>query len=541
MSVESVQQAEQRGRWASLMSQIFVEREVFVRVNGHVHFYKFGSTSQKVGALLALVLGVWLLAASGGFFVERAVIAQKNEEVEAHRMAYLDLLSEVGAYQNQFTSILRNMEDNQTLLRQLIEEDEGQATDLAELEGHLRNSEASRVRATEARDALRRKLDGFESELAEVATRNAALEAQTATLTKELEQTRGERNAIQTAHDDLVETLNATRNVLSEARGTNRVLRNRVAALSEELQNTYSIRDELLTTRLRLHEQIENLDDKLLASQKRQGALESAIAELEIALVRSQERGGAMTRQRDALTAQVSELSAQLVAVEAEQVAVMEDLSQRAMRAIDVFEHTLEMTGIDVEEHLGRVADGAEGMGGPFIPAVEMVDEFGSRHDYGVTLALLNLRLTRWEGLREAMRHLPLGAPLNDFRISSGFGVRKDPVNGRRARHGGLDFVAASGSSVLTTAPGKVSFAGWRGRYGRIVEVDHGFGIKTRYAHLRKISVKAGQDLNHRDKIGLLGSSGRSTGPHVHYEVLVDGKRYDPMNFLKAGRYVFKE
>ncbi len=142
--------------------------------------------------------------------------------------------------------------------------------------------------------------------------------------------------------------------------------------------------------------------------------------------------------------------------------------------------------------------------------------------------------------MQELLRSLPLAAPLEQYRISSAFGPRKDPVNGRLSRHLGLDFRAKLATPVLSTAPGEVVFAAWKGRYGRLVEIDHGHGIRTRYAHLHKILVKPGQAVGHRETIGLLGSSGRSTGPHVHYEVLVNGKRHDPMNFLKAGIYAFK-
>ena len=83
-------------------------------------------------------------------------------------------------------------------------------------------------------------------------------------------------------------------------------------------------------------------------------------------------------------------------------------------------------------------------------------------------------------------------------------------------------------------------FAGWRGRYGRIIEIDHGHGVRTRYGHLRKILVKPGQEVDHRQKIALVGNSGRSTGPHVHYEVRFRGQSRNPMKFLKAGKYVFK-
>ena len=130
---------------------------------------------------------------------------------------------------------------------------------------------------------------------------------------------------------------------------------------------------------------------------------------------------------------------------------------------------------------------------------------------------------------------------MEQYRVTSTFGSRKDPVNGKTSAHYGMDFAAPLRTPVMSTAPGKVVFAGWKGRFGRVVEIDHGFGIRTRFAHLRKILVKVGQKVGHREKIALLGSSGRSTGPHVHYEILVDGKPHDPKAFLKAGQFAFKE
>ena len=106
--------------------------------------------------------------------------------------------------------------------------------------------------------------------------------------------------------------------------------------------------------------------------------------------------------------------------------------------------------------------------------------------------------------------------------------------------HYGVDLAGWTGATIYSTAPGKVVFASRKGRYGKLVEIDHGFGLRTRYAHLRKILVKTGQQLVHRQKIGLLGSTGRSTGPHVHYEVRFEGKPLNPRKFIMAGRYVFK-
>jgi murein DD-endopeptidase MepM/ murein hydrolase activator NlpD len=93
---------------------------------------------------------------------------------------------------------------------------------------------------------------------------------------------------------------------------------------------------------------------------------------------------------------------------------------------------------------------------------------------------------------------------------------------------------------VYATAPGVVTVASAQNDYGRLVEIDHGMGFKTRYAHLNKILVRVGQKVEYRDNIGLLGNSGRSTGPHLHYEIAHNGRPVDPMRFLKAGKYVYK-
>ncbi|MFQ5765541.1 MAG: M23 family metallopeptidase, partial [Rhodospirillales bacterium] len=96
-------------------------------------------------------------------------------------------------------------------------------------------------------------------------------------------------------------------------------------------------------------------------------------------------------------------------------------------------------------------------------------------------------------------------------------------------------------SSVYATAPGVVTYAGWKGKYGKLVEIDHGAGLKTRYGHLHKFFVKKGQKVNFHKKIGLLGSTGRSTGAHLHYEVVFKGRAKNPMKFIRAGKYVFQE
>ncbi len=135
---------------------------------------------------------------------------------------------------------------------------------------------------------------------------------------------------------------------------------------------------------------------------------------------------------------------------------------------------------------------------------------------------------------------LPLAAPLNAYEVNSRFGPRIDPVNNARSFHSGLDLGAPTGTEILAPAPGVVVFSGWFGGYGRFIEIDHGFGITTRYAHLRSLDVEKGDKVSFRQPIGTVGSSGRSTGPHLHYEVRLDDKTLDPDNFLEAGRHFFK-
>jgi len=152
----------------------------------------------------------------------------------------------------------------------------------------------------------------------------------------------------------------------------------------------------------------------------------------------------------------------------------------------------------------------------------------------------LDGRMDRLQGLEKLLREMPLVPPVDDFRVSSRFGRRLDPINGEWGFHGGLDIPGNEGSPVRATAPGKIVFSGKRGRYGVMVEIDHGNGVTTRYGHLLRSLVREGQHVRYRARIGEMGSSGRTTGTHLHYEVRVGGKSRDPMNFIQAGRYVFK-
>lgn len=174
----------------------------------------------------------------------------------------------------------------------------------------------------------------------------------------------------------------------------------------------------------------------------------------------------------------------------------------------------------------------AVGVGGPYVPVSLRKDAaLFERQLYRVHVARADVeRLTRTLGA------VPVRKPImGNIDLSSGFGVRPDPFLGRPAMHSGLDFRSETGDPVRATATGVVETAGWNGGYGKMVEIDHGNGYSTRYGHLSEVEVKAGQQVKIGQVIGRVGSTGRSTGPHLHYETRIDGDAVDPQKFLRAG------
>ncbi len=189
----------------------------------------------------------------------------------------------------------------------------------------------------------------------------------------------------------------------------------------------------------------------------------------------------------------------------------------------------LSSAGVDLDKLAERMGAVQPGTGGPFV-ALGSIKQMQPASGEGLP-----------KELQKLLKILPLSAPLNQYQFESPFGVRVDPFNRRQAMHTGVDLAAPFKSPVYNTAPGIVTFAGPHGEYGKMIEIDHGYGIMTRYAHLHRLLVAKGQRITGREEIALLGSSGRSTGPHVHYEVVVNGTPQDPAKFLQAGKSVVVE
>lgn len=179
---------------------------------------------------------------------------------------------------------------------------------------------------------------------------------------------------------------------------------------------------------------------------------------------------------------------------------------------------------------LGYVkAIGKGGQGGPF--------EASSQAD--PTFKSLFTSWKKLDNLADDAIAIPSDKPVKTAEFTSGYGVRSDPFSGGSARHAGIDLAAPAGTPIYATADGVVSEAGWNsGGYGRLIKIDHGRGIETRYAHLSAISVAAGQRVARGQMIGRMGSTGRSTGSHLHYEVRIDGRAVNPIPFMKSNDYL---
>jgi murein DD-endopeptidase MepM/ murein hydrolase activator NlpD len=216
--------------------------------------------------------------------------------------------------------------------------------------------------------------------------------------------------------------------------------------------------------------------------------------------------------------------------MESGQITALGAIDRAAGRSSARDEGIVAETGLDAAKLSPPHGEG--GVGGPYIPAE--VDSGAPAFDRA--LARVARDVATAERLKALMPFMPLRMPLSgDASVSSPFGYRRDPFLGLPALHPGVDLVQAYGDEIRATGAGRVVHAGPMGGYGIMVEIDHGNGLATRYAHMSEVLVEEGQEVAKGAVLGRIGSSGRSTGPHLHYEVRVDGEPVDPERFLRAG------
>ena len=227
--------------------------------------------------------------------------------------------------------------------------------------------------------------------------------------------------------------------------------------------------------------------------------------------------------------------AAELARLEARQLAFVEGLTRLADRRAKEAELAIRKVGLDPAYLLASVND-KSAMGGPFVA-------FSSSTDAALDQRFqrLAVSLARLSALQRGLTSMPQVVPADMAGISSGFGYRSDPFNGSAAFHAGLDFKGAIGAPIHAAAKGKVSFVGQRQGYGNVVEVDHGNGMVTRYAHMSAFRTTPGKDVLAGEVIGAIGNTGRSTGPHLHFEVRINDQAVNPRPFLEGSTRVQKQ
>ena len=246
----------------------------------------------------------------------------------------------------------------------------------------------------------------------------------------------------------------------------------------------------------------------------------------------AEERDQVVADAQDALI-RADEMETEIRLMEEKNDMIFRQLEEAMTVSVKPLDKMFKAAGMDPDNVLNQVRRGYSGQGGPLTPL-----SFSTRGEEPSVEAeranRIQGQMDRLNLYRIAAEKAPFASPLKDpFRFTSGFGRRWGRL------HAGTDFAAPHGTPIYATADGVITFSGWQSGYGRMVKIQHEFGIETRYAHNSKLYVNVGQRVSRGQKIAAMGNTGRSTGTHLHYEVRVGGKPVNPMTYIKAANDVF--
>lgn len=255
---------------------------------------------------------------------------------------------------------------------------------------------------------------------------------------------------------------------------------------------------------------------------------------------------GGTAQERDQMEAAAEKSAERVESVMAEKRAlerrndeIFAKLEEAVTVSMEPLDDMFREAGLSPDDLLSAVRKGYSGTGGPLSQISFSTSGAGPAPETVRANAILQ-GLDRMNMYRIAAFKTPFSMPVNTpVRFTSGFGGRNDPFGRGWRRHEGQDMAGSYGAPILATADGTVTYAGWENGYGRLVKIQHDFGIETRYGHLSQIRVNVGDRVSRGDRIGDMGNSGRSTGTHLHYEIRIGGDAINPMTFIKAARDVF--
>jgi murein DD-endopeptidase MepM/ murein hydrolase activator NlpD len=532
-----------RRRLREVIDRLFPERQFYYRSEGVVRFVTLGRRSQM--ALSAVLVGIfgWMTFATVQVVWLDQILEAKDRRAAEVTTAYYSLARRAYDAERRFLEITGEVESQHAQLLQLMDYRNNLEAQLGQVSGELEQTSLERGRALGMADDLRLRLTSLQAALETAGAVNRTLASSLAdaehvghSLLAQREQAISVQRGLMREVADLTDTLH-------DSSRTETGLRISLDATRSKLAEVTLQREEVLARNESLNQQMADLSDQAETSARRASALMENLSSTQQQLATLDTARDEAVRSRDFLVQLVDKLEYRLADLKDSQGDLVLRLQERAAQSAAEVERILAMTGLPVNDVLAAGGDGAPGIGGP--PA--SVYALGADGAIGPETAerldavsAVELQLDRWSALESVLSVLPLVAPSDSYYVSSNFGQRRDPFTGRPAMHYGLDLSGPYDSPLRAPAPGVVTKAGYWGSYGRMVEVDHGNGIVSRYGHMNKILVAEGDWVDFRQDIGTMGRSGRATGSHVHFEVMFSGTPVDPANFLKAGRYVFK-
>jgi murein DD-endopeptidase MepM/ murein hydrolase activator NlpD len=478
--------------WAWLHAN-FPERQIYIRSDGRVQFFTFGPTLQATLAGLTLIFLMWVAFASVNVIFKDRIIAAKDHHYQQMQAAYENRMADLQYSYDELNNALVSAEDH---FKATADELQSKQEKIGELLGRK---------------------EAVDSTLASLGT--------------------GRVNAIvKSSSDDIRTAAGATGGMASDS-----IAGDGASAASGEPSYTPAPPPVLNagagSSELGIMPQgIE--PQPRTAKPTKASFLDDAVTRFAAVLFHPKTQTVHAAAHPPALrilagqTERVQQMSS-------EETALLSGVDHAISGRVGDLQTVLRHVGVNPDA-LERQAEGS--VGGPEV-SLQSVHLDGIS-DNAFTSAYLGAtaHVNELNTLFAALHHVPLTTPVHgaQFELTSGFGGRVDPFTRRVAFHPGVDFGGPWGSTVASTAPGVVVWAGARGGYGNMVEIDHGYGFRTRYGHLSSILVRVGSRVEKGSPIGKLGSTGRSTGPHVHYEVWLANNLKDPSTYIEAGRHVLQ-
>ncbi len=360
----------------------------------------------------------------------------------------------------------------------------------------------------------------------------ARYEARLDALSRERDQRAEEATAAQERFAVALEQVSAMQSKLLASEERRKELETGIGVIQTTLRRTMTDRDGARAEVAKLTAAATGTGTELAQGGTSPEDVSQTLDFLTAALGRTASERDAMARSADDAVAQADEMAYEKKLLEQRHDEIFTQLEEAVTISMAPLDKMFKSAGLDPDNLLDQVRRGYSGTGGPLGPMMPPVMN-GDDPD-GARAARILEGLDRMNLYRIAVEKAPFSMPLKtSFRYTSGFGSRWGRM------HEGIDMAGSTGSPVYSTGDGTVVHAGWENGYGNLVRIRHEFGLETRYGHLSKIRVSVGQKVSRGDRIGDMGNTGRSTGPHLHYEVRTNGNAVNPMTFIKAANNVF--